>query len=70
MARKAKCMYAIPRALTGFRTLCGMAKVYACNGYRKNCLSYKPHTKESLAVLNEIIEEMKSKERNAKDADK
>jgi hypothetical protein len=62
-------MYALPHALTGLGTLCGIFKGYACNGYGRDCLGYKPHTKESLAVLNEVIEEMKSKERSANNAD-
>lgn len=69
MARKAECMYAIPHELTGIGTLCGIIKGCACNGLGKNCIGYIPHTKESLAVLNGVIEEMKSKERNVGDAD-
>lgn len=69
MVRKTECKFALPHELTGLGTLCGILKGCVCNGYGKDCVGYEPHTKESLAVLNRVIEEKKAKERSVRDAD-
>lgn len=58
------CMFRIPHELSGFGEVCGLTKC-PCNGYGKDCLAYRPHTKESRAALAEAIE-IKRKEREGK----
>lgn len=49
------CMFLAPRELTGTVEMC-IRFQNNCNGYGKDCLGYKKHTKESLAALAKAIE--------------
>lgn len=53
--KRNNCMFLAPRELTGDFAKCILFKD-VCNGYGKDCLGYKKHTKESRAALAKAIE--------------
>lgn len=55
------CMYEIPHELSGIGSVCGLLG-NCCNGYGKDCLAYRKHTKESRKAIANVIAEKRKQE--------
>lgn len=62
---KSKCMFALPRELTGTSTMCGLTSgTMDCNRDEENCCGFIPHTEETLELLNKAINERNKNQKN------
>lgn len=64
---KSRCMFALPRELTGMSTMCGLTSgTMDCNRDEEKCCGFIPHTEETLEVLNKVINEKTKTKREVK----